>query len=50
MVNQVIDGCLFFNLGAAYACRENDQHARAGLLAIHPGQRVEGQVIDLDEA
>ncbi len=46
--NQVVDGCLFFNPGAAYACTENDNHPRAGLLMIYPDQRVIGKVIDLD--
>jgi hypothetical protein len=47
-VNQVIDGCLLFNPGAAFACKYNDYRARVGLLTISPDGRVEAELIDLD--
>ncbi len=50
LVNQVIDGCLLFNPGAAYACHENDHRAHAGVLTIFPGGRVEATLIDLDDS
>lgn len=50
VVNEVIDGCLFFNPGAAYECLENGQRPHVGLLTIYPNRRVDSQVIDLDSA
>ena len=46
--NRLVDGCLFFNPGAAYACLENDQQPHVGLLSFYPEGRVEGRIINLD--
>lgn len=47
--NQVVEGCLYFNPGAAYGCLENNQQAHVGLLYFYPGGQVEGKVINLDK-